>query len=85
MVETNFEGIYQTLELLDDDEIPNEDKPDYITALLNCYGLMEYTKKNDKEVVILTDPKEFIKTINPVQLFDINFRNGVKEFLQNLN
>lgn len=82
-----FAPIELIVEVLNDYHLDEEERISTVRAIMRFHGLEEITKvkaqsQNDKITLEFID---FKGTINPIQLFDIHFRNGKIDFWQNLN
>ncbi|XOV67578.1 MAG: hypothetical protein ACFHU9_00120 [Fluviicola sp.] len=81
-----FGPIIEITRALNDRSLTEEDRMNYILAILRYHGLHETLPMvDDSEKKILLQPPIFKNTINPIQLFDIKFENGKIDFWQNLN
>lgn len=81
-----YSPITEILRSLNDYSLSEEDRINYVLAILRYHGLNETMPLiNDSESKKLLQPPIFKNTINPIQLFDIKFDNGVMDFWQNLN
>ena len=82
-----FVPIEDILEALNDYHLSEEERIRTVRAIFRYHGLQEITRDNSKAKAdgITTEFFDFRSTINPIQLFDIHFRNGKIDFWQNLN
>ncbi|GAA0874378.1 hypothetical protein GCM10009118_07860 [Wandonia haliotis] len=81
-----FGPIIEITRTLNDFSLTEEDRINYILAILRYHGLHESMPLVDNsEKKKLLQPPIFKNTKNPIQLFDITFENGKIDFWQNLN
>lgn len=82
-----FVPIEDIIETLNDYHLSEEERIRTVRAIFRYHGLQEIThdKAQVKADGIITEFYDFRGTINPTQLFDINFRNGKIDFWQNIN
>ena len=79
--------IEDIIEALNDFHLTGEERIQTVRAILRYHGLREITldRAQVKTDEIIIEFFDFRGTINPIQLFDIHFRNGKIDFWQNLN
>lgn len=79
----DYEPLNQIIEFLNNDDLSPQTKYKHVVKFLKFHDLEPLVENED--IQFFTEPKIFDNTINPIQLFDIKFDNGKKDFWQNLN
>lgn len=81
----NYTPIDDIIDALYDYNMSEAERMKIARAIIRFHGLREIIFERDKKKGIVWEYFVFRNTINPTQLFDINFQNGKVDFWQNLN